>query len=78
MGYLYVQFDYLHRIISKIGVNSVNMMSFTLFTHFTPNVGVNGVNSVNGVYHKSLLVDEMVSLPDVKGVNGVNTIQTII
>ena len=40
--------------------------------------GVNSVKGVNHVFHSWIMMEEMVSLPDVKGVKGVNTIDVCI
>ena len=40
--------------------------------------GLNSVKGVNHVFHSWIMMEEMVSLPDVKGVKGVNTIDVCI
>ena len=75
LGYLYsyAQFDYLHCLFCKLGVNSLNMKDFTLFIPFTLNVSVNGVN-MTIVYIIDDLYGVDISLPSVQSVNGVNKI----
>ena len=62
LEYLYAQFDYLHRLFCKLGVNSVNIKD--LFAPFTLNVSVNGLN-MKIVYITTELYGADISLPGV-------------